>query len=92
MLWIVLAGASFAFCYVAWYKSFPLIGVGRGQAIAALYGVFAVIFLSIFTFSPPEWHFLISLALTVLGGFVMFTEKAEMLEVIRSNDLSMDNG
>jgi len=91
MLWIVLAGASFAFCYVAWYKSFPLIGVGRGQAIAALYGVFAVIFLSIFTLSPPEWHFLISLALTVLGGFVMFTEKAEMLEVIRSNDLSMGN-
>lgn len=86
MLWIVLAGVSFAFCYVAWYKSFPLIGVGRGQAIAALYGVFAVIFLSIFTLDLPQWHFLIGLALTVFGGFVMFTEKAELLEVIRSSD------
>jgi drug/metabolite transporter (DMT)-like permease len=85
LLWIVLAGASFAFCYVAWYKSFPLIGVGRGQAIAAFYGVFAVIFLSIFTLNLPEWYFLIGLALTVLGGFVMFTERSEMLEVIRAN-------
>ena len=88
MLWIMLAGVSFAFCYVAWYKSFPLIGVGRGQAIAALYGVFAVIFLSIFTLNLPEWHFLIGLSLTVFGGFVMFTEKAEMLEVIRSSNLA----
>jgi drug/metabolite transporter (DMT)-like permease len=87
MIWILLAGISFAFCYVAWYKSFPLIGVGRGQAIAALYGVFAVIFLSIFTLSLPEWHFLIGLTLTVLGGFIMFTEKTEMLEVIRSSNL-----
>jgi drug/metabolite transporter (DMT)-like permease len=88
MLWILLGGVSFAFCYVAWYKSFPLIGVGRGQAIAALYGVFAVIFLSVFTLDLPEWHFLIGLALTVVGGFVMFTEKAEMLEVIRSSDVA----
>ncbi|MCP4188747.1 MAG: DMT family transporter [Gammaproteobacteria bacterium] len=84
MVWILLAGVSFAFCYVAWYKSFPLIGVGRGQAIAAFYGVFAVIFLSIFTLNLPEWHFLVGLSLTVLGGFIMFTERSEMLEVIRA--------
>lgn len=83
MVWILLAGASFGYCYVAWYKSFPLIGVGRGQAIAALYGVFAVIFLSIFTLDPPEWHFLISLTVTIFGGFIIFTERTEMLEVIR---------
>lgn len=86
LLWTLLSGASFGCCYVAWYKSFPLIGVGRGQAIAALYGVFAVIFLSIFTLNIPEWHFLIGLALTVFGGFVMFTERSEMLEVIRGTD------
>jgi len=83
MVWILLAGASFGFCYVAWYKSFPLIGVGRGQAIAALYGVFAVIFLSVFTLDPPEWNFLIGLTLTIFGGLIIFTERAEMLEVIR---------
>ena len=86
IVWMLLAGASFAGCYVAWYKSFPLIGVGRGQAIGALYGVFAVIFLSIFTLNPPEWHFLIGLTLTITGGFIMFTERAEMLEVIRGTN------
>ncbi len=84
LLWILLAGASFAFCYVAWYKSFPLIGVARGQAVAALYGIFAVIFISIFTFDLPEWYFLLGLVLTVLGCFIMFTESPETLEVIRS--------
>jgi drug/metabolite transporter (DMT)-like permease len=83
MVWIVLAGVSFAFCYVAWYKSFPLIGVARGQAMATLYGVFAVLFLSIFTLRLPDWHFLIGLALTISGGLIMFTERPEMLEVIR---------
>lgn len=83
MIWILLAGVCFACCYVSWYKSFPLIGVGRGQAIGALYGVFAVIFLSVFTLVLPDWHFLIGLSLTISGGFLMFTEKSEMLEVIR---------
>ncbi|MDP6166995.1 MAG: DMT family transporter [Gammaproteobacteria bacterium] len=83
MVWILLSGFCFGFCYVAWYKSFPLIGVGRGQAIGALYGVFAVIFLSIFTFTLPSWYFLIGLSLTIFGGVLMFTERSEMLEIIR---------
>ncbi|MCK5920114.1 MAG: DMT family transporter [Methylococcales bacterium] len=86
LIWILLAGVSFGFCYVAWYKSFPLIGVGRGQAIAALYSVFAVLFLTMFTLKLPEWYFLIGLTLAVLGSFIMFTEKLEMLEVIRGEN------
>jgi len=84
IVWLMLAGLSFGFCYVAWYKSFPLIGVGRGQAIGALYGVFAVIFLAIFAFQFPDWNFLIGLALTVSGGFLMITESAEVVEVVRA--------
>ena len=84
MGWLTLAGVTFAFCYVSWYKSFPLIGVGRGQAIAALYGLFAVIFLAIFTLNIPEWNFLAGLALFVLGGFVMYTENDDVLEVVRA--------
>ncbi len=83
VVWIILSGASYGCCYVAWYKSFPLIGVGRGQAIAALHGVFAVVFLALFTLELPEWQFLIGLFLTILGGFIMFTERSELLEVIR---------
>lgn len=82
--WLTLAGVTFAFCYVSWYKSFPLIGVGRGQAIAALYGLFAVIFLSAFTLKFPEWNFIAGLALFVTGGFVMFTEGNDVLEVVRA--------
>lgn len=84
ILWLLLAGLTFGFCYIAWYKSFPLIGVGRGQAIGALYGVFAVIFLAIFAFQFPEWNFLLGLALTVSGGFLMITESSEVVEVVRA--------
>ena len=49
----MLLGLTFGFCYVAWYKSFPLIGVGRGQAIAALYGPFALVWLYVFTLNHP---------------------------------------
>lgn len=84
MGWLTLAGVTFAFCYVSWYKSFPLIGVGRGQAIAALYGLFAVIFLAAFTLDFPAWNFLAGLVLFVTGGFVMYTENNDVLEVVRA--------
>jgi drug/metabolite transporter (DMT)-like permease len=84
LTWLVLAGITFGFCYVSWYKSFPLIGVGRGQAIGDLYGLFAVLWIALFTLKAPEWNFLIGLILTVIGGFVMVTEKSEVLEVVRS--------
>ncbi len=84
VVWLLLAGITFAFCYVSWYKSFPLIGVGRGQAIADLYGVFAVLWLLIFTLDVPQWNFVIGLLLTIFGGFVMYTEKSEVIEVVRA--------
>ncbi|WP_235179009.1 DMT family transporter [Bacillus cihuensis] len=82
--WLLLAGITFGFCYVSWYKSFPLIGVGRGQAIGDLYGIFAIIFISIFTLTPPEWNFVLGALVVIIGGFVMFTEKRDVLDVIRS--------
>ncbi|WP_332673916.1 DMT family transporter [Aromatoleum sp.] len=82
--WLLLAGITFGFCYVSWYKSFPLIGVGRGQAIAALYGAFAVVFLAAFTLQFPAWNFVVGLALVVGGAFLMYTEKSDVLEVVRA--------
>ncbi len=84
LLWLGLMGLTFGFCYVAWYKSFPLIGVGRGQAIAALYGPFAVIWLTIFTLELPAANFLLGGLLAVVGSFIMYTEKRDVLEVIRA--------
>lgn len=85
MLWMILASICHAYCYTAFYKSFSLIGVGRGEAIGNLYGVFAVIFVMMFTLELPEWYFLIGLALTVTGSFVMFREPAEAISELRES-------
>jgi drug/metabolite transporter (DMT)-like permease len=69
---------------VAWYKSFPLIGVGRGQAIAALYGPFALLWLYLFTLEAPGIQFIIGGLIAVIGSFVLFTEKRDVLEVVRA--------
>jgi drug/metabolite transporter (DMT)-like permease len=84
LLLLVLLGLTFGFCYVSWYKSFPLIGVGRGQAIAALYGPLALVWLYIFTLEPPGWQFAVGAVVAVAGSFVLFTERRDVLEVIRA--------
>jgi drug/metabolite transporter (DMT)-like permease len=84
LLLLVLLGLTFGFCYVAWYKSFPLIGVGRGQAIASLYGPLALVWLYVFTLEPPGIQFVVGGLVTVVGSFVLFTERRDVLEVIRA--------
>lgn len=83
MLVLIMAGITFGFCYVAWYKSFPLIGVGRGQGIGNLYGLFAVIFIFLFVGQVPDWTILIGGVLCVLGSLVMFTEESLELQSLR---------
>lgn len=83
-LLLVLLGLTFGFCYVSWYKSFPLIGVGRGQAIAALYGPIALVWLYVFTLESPGIQFIIGGIIAVVGSFILLTEKRDVLEVIRA--------
>ena len=83
MLWIVISAACHAYCDIAFYKSFSLIGVGRGEAIGNLYAVFAIIFIAAFTLELPQWYFILGLILTVLGSFVMFSEPAESVANLR---------
>jgi len=83
MLALMIAGITFGFCYVAWYKSFPLIGVGRGQGIGNLYGLFAVIFIFMFFGTVPEWTLILGGLLCVVGSLVMFTEESLELQSIR---------
>ncbi len=85
MLWIVLASVCHAYCYTAFYKSFSLIGVGRGEAIGNLYAVFAIIFIAAFTLQLPQWYFLLGLILTVAGSFVMFSESTESVVQLRDD-------
>lgn len=84
LLLLVLLGLTFGFCYVSWYKSFPLIGVGRGQAIAALYGPLALVWLFVFTLEIPGVEFIVGGLVAVIGSFILFTEKRDVLEVVRA--------
>jgi len=86
MLWIVLAAACHAYCYTAFYKSFSLIGVSRGEAIGNLYAIFALLFIAMFTLQFPQWYFVAGLVLTVLGSFVMFSESAESVAQLRETE------
>lgn len=81
---LIFAGITFGYCYVSWYKSFPLIGVGRGQGIGNLYGFFAVLFIALFCGELPSWTILVGGALCILGSSVMFSEDAGNLESLRS--------
>lgn len=86
MIWILLASACHAYCYTSWYKSFSLIGVGRGEAIGNLYAVFALIFIAAFTLQFPEWYFVVGLVIAVLGSFIMFSESAESVANLRETN------
>ncbi len=83
LLILSMMGLTFGFCYVSWYKSFPLIGVGRGQGIANLYGLFAVIFIFLFLGWEPTWTVLIGGSLCIIGSLVMYTEEPLELESLR---------
>ena len=90
IVWMLLASICHAYCYTAFYKSFTLIGVGRGEAIGNLYAVFAVIFVAAVTLRLPEWYFLLGLLLTVIGSFVMFRESAESISDLREVNIAGD--
>jgi len=81
--WILVGGMAFAYCYVSSWRSFPLIGVARGQAIANFYGVFAVVFISVVTLTLPKWYFLVGMLLVVAGGTLICTESSSQIDVMR---------
>lgn len=79
---VLMMGLTFGLCYVTWYKSFPLIGVGRGQAIGSLYGLMAIIFLWLFTGSASAYY-IAGAIICIVGTFLMFTEKTDNLDTLR---------
>ena len=83
ILVLMFAGITFGFCYVTWYKSFPLIGVGRGQGIGNLYGLFAVVFVFLFFGTSPGWAIILGGILCVAGSMLMFTESTEGMASLR---------
>lgn len=94
---VILLGLSFAWCYVTWYKSFPFLGVARGQAVGSLYAACAVIFLTIF-FGPAyalgytdDTMVLIvgstiaGLLICLVGSFLLATENSEDMVCLKQD-------
>ncbi|MDY0389041.1 MAG: DMT family transporter [Methanolobus sp.] len=82
---LMFAGLSFGYCYITLYKSLPLIGVGRGQGVANLYGLCAVIFIFLFFGDIPSWTLLLGAALCLIGSTVMYTEDTGDMESLRGD-------
>ena len=95
---VLLLGLSFAWCYVSWYKSFPFLGVARGQAIGSLYAACAVIFLCVFC--GPEGALgynsdsmliivgstIAGLIICLIGSFLLASEDSEGLVSLRGEE------
>ncbi|MDO5861633.1 MAG: DMT family transporter [Thermoplasmata archaeon] len=101
---VVLLGLSFGWCYVTWYKSFPFLGVPRGQAIGSLYAACAVIFLIIFF--GPEFALgytedtmvmivgstIAGLIICLIGSYLLASEDTESLVSLRDDKPSTEGG
>lgn len=77
------SGVAFGICNVTWYKSFALLGVGRGQGLGCLNALFAVMFILIFTGTWPTWTVVIGGIICIVGILLMFYEGDENLDSIR---------
>ncbi|WP_235584825.1 DMT family transporter [Candidatus Methanomethylophilus sp. 1R26] len=99
---VLMLGLSFAWCYVTWYKSFPFLGVARGQAVGSLYAACAVIFLIIF-FGPEDalgydddsmalivGSTIAGLIICLIGSFLIATEDSEGLVSLRTETKTDD--
>lgn len=94
---VILLGLSFGWCYVTWYKSFPFLGVARGQAVGSLYAACAVIFLTIF-FGPASAlgytddtmvmivvSTIAGLVICIFGSYLLATENSEDLVCLKQD-------
>ncbi len=104
---VLMIGLSFAWCYVTWYKSFPFLGVARGQAVGSLYAACAVVFLVIF-FGPEsglgygglgdteKWMIiastLIGLVICLIGSFLIATEDSEGMVSLKDTSAILGGG
>ena len=96
LLVVILLGFSFAWCYVTWYKSFPFIGVARGQAVGSLYAACSIIFMFLFfgidsaIGGSDMGHVLPvigGLIICLFGSYLIATEDAEGLVSLKDDSV-----
>ena len=80
---LIMLGLTFGYCYVTWYKSFALIGVGRGQSLGTLCGLFSCVFLLIFCGQEQDWTLWLGIFVCVIGSFLLVSEDPSTMDSIR---------
>lgn len=91
LIWITIASLSLGLCYIALYKAYPLIGVGRGLSVSTLYVPFAIVSLYIFMGVPIAWWLALGASIAIIGTFVMYWESGDsLLECTRDCKSSLD--
>lgn len=80
---VITMGLTFGICYVTWYRSFPLIGVARGQGLASLYGLIAVVALFLLLGYGQSWTLLLGCVVTITGSLIMCSENSADIESLR---------
>lgn len=80
---LVMLGFTFGYCYVTWYKSFVLVGVGRGQSLGTLCGLFSCIFLLVFCGQQQDWTLWVGVVVCAIGGFLLVSEDPSTMDSLR---------
>ena len=100
LLVVILLGFSFAWCYVTWYKSFPFIGVARGQAVGSLYAACSIVFMILFFGvnnalnqgnDPTTLQYIGTiggLLICLFGSYLIATEDAEGLVSLKDSSVT----
>ncbi|WP_440951469.1 hypothetical protein [Methanococcoides sp. FTZ1] len=93
LIWMTISALSLGVCYIALYKSYPLIGVGRGLSISTLYVPFAILGLSVFMGVPIGWWIIIGASIAIVGTFVMYWDSGgdSLLECTRDCKPALDD-
>lgn len=87
LIWTTLAVLTANLSYVFMWKTYPLIGVGRGMSVSTLYVLFAIIALYVFMGSPTAWWVVLGAVIAVVGIFVMYWDSGDsLLESTRSSE------
>ncbi len=93
IFWMLLCSLTLGMCYVAQYKAFPLLGIGRTLSINNLYVVVMMVALSFFLGAVPEAWIWVGAIIAVLGTFVMYRDSGSLTESTRDvTDPSGDTG
>jgi len=83
MFWMIIAALSLGMCYLAMYKCYPLIGVGRTVSFTALYVPISILALAFFLGSAISIYIVVGAAIAIIGMFIMYWEKDSMADSVR---------